>query len=95
MYRSLMATRRMVVVLDNIADLPTLRSLLPGAGMSMVLVTSRDPLRGLQALRDSVAMRVEVLSHEPSADLIGQVLDRWRVTVSGEIIEQHRGREPR
>ncbi|MDT5029246.1 MAG: hypothetical protein QOE61_5672, partial [Micromonosporaceae bacterium] len=57
-YRSLMASRRTLVVLDDVAAVDQVRPLLPGAPQCFVLATSRAPLPDLVA-RDG-ARRISV-----------------------------------
>jgi DNA-binding SARP family transcriptional activator len=58
-FRSALADRRMLIVLDNVRDAEQVRPLLPGSGRGCVIVvTSRSQLRGLVA-RDG-AHRIEV-----------------------------------
>ncbi|MDX3854444.1 tetratricopeptide repeat protein [Streptomyces sp. AK02-01A] len=51
LYRSLLADRRMLILLDNAATVGQVRPLLPGSGDSLVVVTSRNRLAAL-AVRD-------------------------------------------
>ncbi|MEW1836389.1 tetratricopeptide repeat protein [Nonomuraea angiospora] len=64
LYRSMLADRKMLIVLDNAADEAQVRPLLPGAGGCLVLVTSRRRLVGLD---DARTVSVDVL---PLADAI-------------------------
>jgi DNA-binding SARP family transcriptional activator/tetratricopeptide (TPR) repeat protein len=78
-YRSLLAGRRMVVVLDNAGAADQVRPLLPGPGGHAVVVTSRDQLTGLVAQLDARPIRLDVLSRDDARDLLVQRLGRSRV----------------
>ena len=60
-YRSALAGRQLVVVLDDAAGLWQVAPLLPGRGRCAVLVTSRQPLADVAAL---TVLRLDALSHE-------------------------------
>ena len=49
MYRSALADRRLLVVIDNVRNADHARLLLPGRGNSAAIVTSRDELASLMA----------------------------------------------
>lgn len=50
-YHSLLAERRMLIVLDNVRSFAQIRPLLPGTGNCRVIVTGREPVDGPAALR--------------------------------------------
>ncbi|MEU7510893.1 tetratricopeptide repeat protein [Streptomyces sp. NPDC042898] len=68
-WRSELARRRVVVVLDNAADADQVRPLLPGAGPSVALITSRNRLLGLDEVPP---VSLDVLSPEESAELLSR-----------------------
>ncbi|WP_262700069.1 MULTISPECIES: ATP-binding protein [Streptomyces] len=66
LYRSLLAERRVLILLDNAATVSQVRPLLPGTGTSLVVVTSRNRLAGL-TVRDGARRLTLGTLPEPEA----------------------------
>ena len=66
-YRTELAGRRILVVLDNAASAEQVRPLLPGTPSAFVVVTSRESLAGLVVLHGAHRIDLDLL---PSADAI-------------------------
>lgn len=81
LYRSLMADRRAIVVLDNAVSEAQVRPLLPAGARNFVLVTSRARLAGL-ALADVVDL--SVLRPGQAVELLGRIVGADRVAEEPE-----------
>ncbi|MCO8277711.1 NB-ARC domain-containing protein [Actinoplanes sp. TRM 88003] len=69
-FRSLLADRRMLVLLDNARDSAQVRPLLPAAPGCLVVVTSRNRMPSLVARAGAWPVHVDRLSHHASKDLL-------------------------
>jgi tetratricopeptide (TPR) repeat protein len=79
LYRSLLAGRRMLVVLDNAYDEAQVRPLLPGAPACRVVITSRNQLAGLAAVESARLLMLDVLTEDEAAQLFSQRVGAGRV----------------
>ncbi|GAA1548187.1 tetratricopeptide repeat protein [Kribbella lupini] len=72
-FRSLIADRRLVLLLDDAAEVAQVEPLLPGTGGSAVLITSRPRLVDLAGARQ---VALDLLAEEEGLRLLAAVLDR-------------------
>ncbi len=70
LFRSVLAQRRVLLLLDNAADECQVRPLLPGTPGAAVLVTSRARLSGLSG---ASLLDLDVLTDEQGVDLLGRI----------------------
>jgi len=88
LYRSLLADRRMLIVLDNAHDEQQVRPLLPASPGSLVLVTSRSQLGGLAAAEGARLISLDVLSHGEAVQLLAGRLGAARVAAEPAAVDQ-------
>lgn len=82
-YRSLLATRRVLVILDDVDLVAQVTSLLPGSDKCAVIVTSRHRLSGLIGAQ---FFDVGPLSASSAAELLWRILGKARpATAPGEV----------
>ncbi|WP_158883672.1 ATP-binding protein [Amycolatopsis anabasis] len=69
-YRTLLADKQMLVVLDNAHSTEQIRDLLPGTSSCFVIVTSRDSLAGLVARHGARRVDIDLLPTEDAVSLL-------------------------
>ncbi|HKS98243.1 MAG TPA: tetratricopeptide repeat protein, partial [Rugosimonospora sp.] len=88
LYRSLLAGKRVLVLLDNAATADQVRPLLPGAAGCLVVVTSRNQLTGLVATDGAYPLTLDLLTRQEARQLLAARLGADRVAAEAEAVEQ-------
>ncbi|KAF4408086.1 AfsR/SARP family transcriptional regulator [Streptomyces lycii] len=88
LYRSLLAGRRVLLLLDNARDSDQVRPLLPGAPGCGVIVTSRNQLSGLIVKDGAHHLRLEVLTAGEARDVLARRIGAARVAAEPEAAEE-------
>ncbi len=87
LYRSTLAGRRMLVVLDNARDVEQVRPLLPGSSGCLVLVTSRSQLIPLVAVEGAHAITLDLLAAGQARNLLARRIGVDRVADEPQAVE--------
>ncbi len=88
LYRTLVADRRLLVVLDNAATTEQVAALLPGGRHCTVLVTGRTRLRGLIARHGARPVPLGVLTDAEARTLLATALGPGRATAASPALAE-------
>ncbi len=88
LYRSLLAGKRMLVVLDNVRDAEHVRPLLPGSPGCLVLVTSRQQLPALVVTEGARPLTLGLLDAAEARELLGRRIGAHRLDAEPDAVDE-------
>jgi tetratricopeptide (TPR) repeat protein len=88
LYRSLLARRKVLVVLDNAHNVDQIRPLLPGSAGCLVVVTSRNRLTSLVAAEGAYPLTLDLLTAKDARELLVGHLGADRVAAEPQSVEE-------
>lgn len=88
LYRSILAGRKVLIVLDNASSSGQVRPLVPGASGCLVLVTSRTRLSGLIARDGAFRISVDLLTRSQAVELLSTVIRGYRFSDDTDNLEE-------
>src|ERR1700733_15029523 len=86
LYRSVLAGKRVLIVLDNARDVAQVRPLLPGSPGCLVIVNSRNPLTGLAMTDGTRLLTLNLPSPLTARETLERRLGIDRVTAEPEAV---------
>ena len=87
-YRSLLAGKKMLIVLDNACEEQQVRPLLPASPASLVIVTSRNQLAGLAAAEGARLLSLDVLNHDEAVHMLTARIGSTRAVAEPEATDE-------
>ena len=88
LYRSLLSTKRVLVVLDNARDAEQVRPLLPGSPTCFTVITSRNRLEGLVVTDDASLLALDVLDDVDSRSLLARRIGSAKPAAEPEAVDR-------
>ncbi|MET8446845.1 BTAD domain-containing putative transcriptional regulator [Streptomyces sp. NPDC005209] len=88
LYRSVLAGRRVLVLLDNARDTEHVRPLLPGSPGCLTIVTSRNQLSGLVATHGAHSLNLRPLDTDEARELLIRRLGHARAAAEPEALTE-------
>ena len=87
LYRSLLADRRVLILLDNARDAEQVRPLLPGSPGCLVLLTSRNELTGLVVAEQARPLPLDLLGRAEARELLVGRIGAERAAAEPQAVE--------
>jgi DNA-binding SARP family transcriptional activator/tetratricopeptide (TPR) repeat protein len=87
LYRTVLADKRVLILLDNARDPEQVRPLLPGAPGCLVLITSRNPLTSLVATTGGYPLPLDLLTPDEARTLLARRLGGKRITAEPDAVD--------
>lgn len=88
LYRSHVADRRMLIVLDNAASADQVAPLLPGSSSCTVLITSRTTPTALLHRHGVRQVRLDVLGDDEAYGLLARRIGDWRLAAEADVVRE-------
>ncbi|WP_328318516.1 AfsR/SARP family transcriptional regulator [Streptomyces sp. NBC_00388] len=79
LYRTVLADRKVLLVLDNVRTYAQVKPLLPGSGACCVLITSREQLEELVTWPPQARVHLGLLPGEEAMQLLGRIVSEGRI----------------